>query len=318
VDGATVRPSSPVTGRELLREDQEEENMWFAEGRVRVVGSIPRVGNMSVESFNRHVADNRAVIIPGALAGSKALSWTDESLKSTVGDEDCRIYVSRDGDFPGGEGQYDETRYQFRKIKLAEALDRMSEREQLAPLCWPGEHYYLYALPPKIFRSIEHEVVLPTFLSRQRAHLDRAYWISHRGDITPPHLDFCEGVLFQLRGRKRVLLWGPSQYANLYINRIGTAQARQSQVDLAAPDFDRFPLLEQATAVEGFIEPGDALFIPFGHIHAIYSDSASMSMNTTWGKNLSHLLRRTVTGPLAGYCLRSSPIAVIKQALKAT
>jgi hypothetical protein len=97
-------------------------------------------------------------------------------------------------------------------------------------------------------------------------------WIGN-GSRIATHFDESDNVACVASGRRRFTLFPTDQVANLYIGPLDTTVAGQpaSLVDLAAPDFERFPkfgeALEHARTAE--LEPGDAIYIPALWWHAV-------------------------------------------------
>lgn len=66
-----------------------------------------------------------------------------------------------------------------------------------------------------------------------------------------------DNILIQIRGRKRVILWPPSDVDFMYM--IGD---KSLVTDVDSPDRQKFPLFSQARRYECELNPGDAIFIP--------------------------------------------------------
>ena len=99
-------------------------------------------------------------------------------------------------------------------------------------------------------------------------------WLGNRARVAA-HFDLPDNIACVVAGRRRFTLFPPEQVANLYVGPLDLTPAGQSisLVDLAKPDFERFPrfaqALEQAQTVE--LLPGDALFFPSQWWHAVES-----------------------------------------------
>jgi ribosomal protein L16 Arg81 hydroxylase len=85
------------------------------------------------------------------------------------------------------------------------------------------------------------------------------------------HYDFLEShaYLAQVVGRKRCVLFSPADSAALY----------DGKVNVDAPDFEKFPLLQNATAYECTLEPGELLFIPYRWWHHAVCLEKSITVN---------------------------------------
>ena len=86
--------------------------------------------------------------------------------------------------------------------------------------------------------------------------------VGQRGNTTPAHYDEQQNIFAQLHGRKRVVLFAPSDFRCLYPFPVPHPNDRQSQVDLHAPDLGRFPRFAEAAPLEALLEPGELLFLP--------------------------------------------------------
>jgi Cupin-like domain len=98
-----------------------------------------------------------------------------------------------------------------------------------------------------------------------------AVYIGPEGSLSPLHCDFwnTHTYLAQIRGRKRAILFSPTDSASLY----------GGQVDPEQPDFERFPLFDSATAYECVIEPGDTLLIPANWWHHVRGLEKSITLS---------------------------------------
>jgi Cupin-like domain len=99
-------------------------------------------------------------------------------------------------------------------------------------------------------------------------------WIGNAVTVRT-HYDFSNNIACVLAGRRRFTLFPPEQLPNLYPGPmdITPAGVPVSMVPLHNPDFERYPRFRQALAAAKVIElePGDALFIPYGWWHHVES-----------------------------------------------
>ncbi|PSB15856.1 transcription factor jumonji jmjC domain-containing protein [filamentous cyanobacterium CCP2] len=118
-------------------------------------------------------------------------------------------------------------------------------------------------------------------------------WVGPGGHIEALHYDPTDGTLVQLHGSKRVILFPPSQTANLYpfpfyIHLKHGMKLRSwfSQVYPDRPDFAAFPKLQEALKhkYEVILHPGELLYIPTGWWHEVESlgDGMVCSVNRFW------------------------------------
>jgi hypothetical protein len=101
----------------------------------------------------------------------------------------------------------------------------------------------------------------------------RPYWVlfGPDGSKTGLHRDFLHthAYIAQVVGRKQCVLFSPDDSACLY----------DGAVDPERPDYERFPLLRQATAFECIVEPGELLLVPADWWHAVRGLDCSITVS---------------------------------------
>ena len=131
-------------------------------------------------------------------------------------------------------------------------------------------------------------------------------WVGPSGHISSLHYDPMDGILMQLYGRKKILLFPPSQTYNLYPIPVYKQllyglklRPVYSQVYPEKPDFQAFPKFRNALphAVEVVLKPGEMLFLPAGWWHEVTSLGEGMvcSVNRFW--NVFPIARALATWP---------------------
>jgi hypothetical protein len=165
------------------------------------------------------------------------------------------------------------------------------DSETLHPCAGPADisDYPLYlpwrafATHPELLDDIKLSPVfvedwLPLLPEAFRVVMDQATQYFSAGVLIGPkgsqlglHYDFLRShaYLAQIVGRKRCVLFSPEDSAALY----------DGKADVAAPDFDKFPLLQNVTAYECILEPGELLFIPSRWWHHVVGLEKTVTVN---------------------------------------
>jgi hypothetical protein len=143
--------------------------------------------------------------------------------------------------------------------------------------------------------AVQSEVVRdisPRFAEENRLDLlpdvDARIWISNRSRVAP-HFDLSENVACSVAGRRQFVVFPPEQITNLYLGPLEKTPAGTpaSMVDLQNPDLEKFPRFAEAweTAQCVTLEPGDALYIPYGWWHAVESLALFNILVNYWWNN---------------------------------
>ena len=113
----------------------------------------------------------------------------------------------------------------------------------------------------RYFPNLAEETRLPFVLPGATQSL----WLGTRSRIAT-HFDASQNIACVISGKRRFTLFPPSQTPRMYLGPLDFTPAGQciSLVDPVEPDFDKFPLFEDALnfKVTVDLEPGDAIYIP--------------------------------------------------------
>ena len=97
-------------------------------------------------------------------------------------------------------------------------------------------------------------------------------WIGNRVKVQT-HFDLLDNIACVVGGRRRFTLFPPEQVPNLYIGPLDFTPSGtpMSMVPLTNPDFARYPRFAEALPPRSRreLEPGDALYIPYGWWHHV-------------------------------------------------
>jgi len=110
-------------------------------------------------------------------------------------------------------------------------------------------------------------------------------WLGNRVR-TRTHFDPAHNIACAVAGKRRFTLFPPEQIDNLYPGPFDFAPGGVpvSMVSLESPDLARYPLfaraLEQAQYAD--LEPGDALYVPYGWWHHVQSQTGFNALVNYW------------------------------------
>lgn len=118
-------------------------------------------------------------------------------------------------------------------------------------------------------------------------------WIGNAAKVAT-HNDPMENIAVVGAGRRRFTLFAPDQIGNLYLGPLHFTPAGTpiSMVHLTKPDLDRYPRFADAMACAWVaeLEPGDAIYIPYGWYHHVEAlRSFNILVNYWWNPAPAHM-----------------------------
>jgi hypothetical protein len=125
-------------------------------------------------------------------------------------------------------------------------------------------------------------------------------WCGHGRGCTPLHFDGASGLLGQVRGRKRVLLFMPSASYSLYPHPAWSDRDCYSPLDVEQPDLRRFPAAARARGLEGTLEPGDALYLPsyvWHYVKQLDAGSENISLSVGFADDADRVIFTPTCSP---------------------
>lgn len=152
--------------------------------------------------------------------------------------------------------------------------------------------------PPALFiESMSAAAYLPAFGRTHRMALldprvEPRVWIGNAVKVNT-HFDLAYNIACVVGGRRRFTLFPPEQLPNLYVAPLDftPSGAPVSLVQFTQPDLARYPRYAEALrhAQQAELEPGDALFIPYGWWHHVESLAPfNVLVNYWWNPAANH------------------------------
>ncbi len=252
------------------------ERLLHALGRLSQLDSrantIERRSGVSRQEFlERYYIANRPVVIQGLLNEWPARElWTASYLKECVGDATVEIMAGRDAD-----PHYELSIHRHRKlVRFADYIDTVENSGVT------NDHYLVannnFFERPGCDVLLDDLVPFPDYLDPKLTRGRSFLWFGPAGTVTPLHHDACNILMAQVRGKKHFKVIPATQWSLVY-NR----NSFFSEVDCAAPDYDRWPLFKQATVIDVTLEAGEVLFMPVGWWHHVRTLDASTMVSFT-------------------------------------
>ncbi len=233
---------------------------------------IPRRQSITREQFlSEHYAPARPMIATDAAAGWPALGWSPSVLKQKVGAAEVEYQSgrSRDPDF---------------EQNMVGHVQRGPFDAFIDQLTAPGAGNDTYMTAYNAARNgaalapLAADIgSLEAFVNPTGNALDGMPWIGAAGSFTPLHHDLTNNLIVQLVGRKRLRLAPPSETRKLANWRGVYSDVR----DLDDNPLTRFPGLAGARVYDIVLEPGEALFVPFGWWHQVRAADFSVTLTYT-------------------------------------
>ena len=105
--------------------------------------------------------------------------------------------------------------------------------------------------------------------------------------VVATHHDQVENIACVAAGRRRFTLFPPEQVGNLYMGpfHLTPAGTAVSMAHVTAPDLARFPRFADAlaSATQAELDPGDAIYIPYGWYHHVEAlEPLNLLVNYWW------------------------------------
>jgi ribosomal protein L16 Arg81 hydroxylase len=260
--------------------------------------AIDILQGVSAEQFFGKFFRVRPFVIRGQLTHWTALRlWSPSYLKEQFGRATIKVSLY-DSDLP--ETFLDQTiSFVHKTMVLGDYVDTLQASPDSRFVL--REDHKLFEEFPQMLSELAY---FSPFCSNKSASTlkYRSLWLGPPNYSTGLHSDPGDTLLFQIFGHKRVLLYDPEQAKYLYqqseesvldrasrltpkstINesylKVLVEQVGWCEVNPFNANLVKFPLFENATAIEAFLGPGDTLYIPDRWWHAVRSLEATISVS---------------------------------------
>lgn len=248
-----LRPSEDTLERFELAEQLEKEAYTLTE--------IPRLANPSELVILEFIAAGRPLIVTDLDMRVPHDQWSLGRLETDYGEVPLRVRSAE------------------RKETVAEFIQRVRSADLENDRIIEG-HTKAYTegcfLPEPM-----HKDFMPNHFTRDD-YIEPQIWLGSVPVNVPAsslHHDPLDGFLYQVLGRKKIMMYAPDQAPYLYPMKAYN-NYQPCWVKPEAPDYRRFPEFAKARGIETVLNPGELLIQPAGWFHAVYClDSPTFSVS---------------------------------------
>lgn len=260
--------------------------------------ALPVLNDPSPEEFNEFLNKNQPVLIKNSIHWKLMNEFSLDKIAALFGNREYITYVSTNGmwadesTFGGAEALYNTasikpTERKLSMLTASEFIQRALNPAKFPKLHFDNEILYLICGAPKTLAK-ELKPALNFLKDRKTTP---SYWMSTKDSISQTHVDNREGLLVQIMGRKKVILFDSglnlfptppipnNDKDDLYLLEEDYVASPSQMVNPELATEKNFPGLSNLIGYECELSPGDIIYIPFGWWHYVRSLDFSISFN---------------------------------------
>lgn len=243
-------------------------------------GDVRVINNGDLETIKNSFNDRVPLVFKHLDIGNCQSKWDVSYLIEVLGETPVKVHVS-----PVSKMDFLKKNFQYKTLSFDEFLKRASGSSSEYFIC-AGEKYYLRSLGDdprkdisdihKQFPQLADDLSIPEVFKKEQ-FFSSVFRISSSGVQLWTHYDIMDNILIHISGRKRVVLFPPSEALNLYM--VGD---KSEIMDIDEPDLNAYPKFKNVKRFECILDPGDILFIPALWFHNVTAMDFSVSVNMFW------------------------------------
>lgn len=230
------------------------------------VEEVPRVKTISKKDFiENYVKPQKPVVIEELTKDWDAYEkWNLEYIAEKAGDKEVPLYDNRPTS----------TKYKFNephaKMKMKDYIELLKTK--------PTDYrIFLYSLLKEV-PSLQKDFSYPKIGLKFLKGLPFLFFGGKDSKVFMHHdIDWANIVHFHFHGKKRCLIYPPSQTKYLY--KVPHALISREDIDFSNPDFEKYPALKKAKGFVANLEHGEALYMPEGYWHYMHYLTPGFSMS---------------------------------------
>jgi len=212
---------------------------------------IERVAQVTELELLQTLADCKPIVITQPKFPHPHTDWSIDALVKQYGDVDLRV------------------RSKDEQETLGQFVQRMQQAQSQTTKITEG-HTKAYTEGCTLPEVMAAEFV-PAYFSLHD-YIEPQIWLGNvptHVAASSLHRDPLDGFLYQVMGRKKLLMYAPDQAPLLYPMKAYN-NYQPCWVKPEAPDFERYPAFAKAKPIEVILHPGELLIQPAGWFHVVY------------------------------------------------
>ncbi|MHC5853060.1 cupin-like domain-containing protein [Nostoc sp.] len=284
---------------------------------VKTSDSILRIKNPNKKEFVELWKQYQPFLIEGVAEywnGYK--NWSNDYLLEKCGNNIVPVSFFTKNYLNNSNYVLHENNNNNKEMKLKDYLDIISENKKI------DLEYYMRDVDfVKYFPELTSDINYPDYFSIKPSIF---FWFGSLGKTTTLHFDQLHNILVQIRGKKRILLFSPSNYLSFYPPlRESGAYGNFSKVNPITPNLELFPKFPWKDQIEVILQAGEMLYIPPLWWHHVTGIDQNISLSCWYDVKIKDFFRQkrlfsTTLNILPHYTRHSiSSLSILKDLFKA-
>ena len=228
--------------------------------------AIERVKTISKADFyNNYVKKQKPVVIEQLTEDWPAYEkWRLDYIKNIAGEKTVPLYDDRPVSHEDGFNQA------HAEMKMADYIDLLNTKPT-------NYRIFLYNLMKEV-PTLKNDFKWPDIGLRLVKQLPMLFFGGQNAKVFIHYdIDFSNILHFHFHGKKRCILFAPSQTPYLY--KVPHALISREDIDFDNPDFDKWPALKHARGLVADLQHGEMLYMPEGYWHYMKYLTPGFSMS---------------------------------------
>lgn len=230
------------------------------------LAEIPMEKKISKKDFlEKYVRPQKPVVIEQLIEDWPAFEkWSLDYIKEMAGDRTVPLFDDRP---ISSEYKFNEPHL---KMKMGEYIDLMKKGPT-------NYRIFLYHLLKEV-PALQKDFSFPRIGLHIIKQVPMLFFGGEGSKVFMHYdIDFANILHFHFHGKKRCILFPPSETRYLY--KVPHALITREDIDFTAPDYEKFPALKNAEGFVTELKHGETLYMPEGYWHQMTYLTAGFSMS---------------------------------------